>query len=57
MAELADEELQGVVPKQVQIVTESDGDIGCYYDEHGNKHWGVIPKRNQQQFNYNNNFG
>lgn len=46
MAELADEELSGVVPKNVDNISEEWGDIGYYIDEYGYKRYGVIPKKN-----------
>lgn len=58
MAELADEELAGIVPKSVEVQIEgNDGEIGFYIDNEGNKRWGVIPKYNQITVNYNNDFG
>jgi len=45
MAELADEELQGVVPKVSRQEEDVFEDIGYYYDENGYKRFGVIPKR------------
>lgn len=57
MAELADEELSGVVPSQIEEEDENKWqDIGFYYDEKGIKHYGVIPKENNKQktmFNWN----
>ena len=47
MTELADEELAGNTPKQVQVVTESTQDVGYYKDEEGITRWGVIPKKSQ----------
>jgi hypothetical protein len=44
MAELADEELSGTVPKQVENKEEVWDDIGFYTDEYGHKKWGRIPK-------------
>lgn len=57
MCELADEELAGVIPKQVEVQSEVWQDIGYYTDEHGCKRWGVIPKQNNVEVNFNNNFG
>lgn len=56
MALLADEELQGVVPKLVEEVKGEWEDIGFYTDESGNRRYGVIPKLNNQTLT-NNNFG
>jgi hypothetical protein len=44
MAELADEELQGVVPKKLVTIENNYEEIGYYTDEFGNRRWGVIPK-------------
>lgn len=44
MALLADEELQGVVPKITETVKEVWRDIGYYTDDKGHKRYGVIPK-------------
>lgn len=52
MAELADEELAGNVPKIKEEVVVSTQDIGYYTDENGVKHWGVIPNQNPQTINY-----
>ena len=57
MCELADEELSGVIPKQVTVQNDTWQDIGYYTDEHGCKRWGVIPKVNNIEINFNNNFG
>ncbi len=56
MALLADEELQGVVPKLVEEVKGEWEDIGFYTDEDGNRRYGTIPKQNNQIL-FNNNFG
>lgn len=53
MAELADEELAGRVPKQVEeIPTNSNYDIGYYKDENGITRWGVIPSKSQESIYY-----
>lgn len=57
MAELADEELVGIVPKEAIVQNNTWQDIGYYTDENGNKRWGVIPKRNNITVNFNNDFG
>lgn len=45
MALLANEELQNVVP--IKETSQSEWrDIGYYYDEYGNKHYGIIPSNN-----------
>ncbi len=54
MAELADEELQGVVPKVSRQEEDVFEDIGYYYDENGYKRFGVIPKRQTFQTNFKN---
>ena len=55
MALLADEELQGVVPKHVEEIKQQWQDIGFYIDSEGRKRYGVIPKSNNQII-INNNF-
>ena len=57
MAELGDEELSGVVPKQIDYLEEEWSDIGYYIDEYGYKRYGKIPKRNQQTILTTNDFG
>ena len=57
MAELADEELSGQVPSKTEVQVEEWQDIGWYFDSNGIRRYGVIPKKNQQQINYNLNFG
>lgn len=57
MALLADEELQGVVPKVLEQVKDTWNDIGYYTDEYGNRRYGIIPKQQNQQILVNNNFG
>lgn len=47
MAELADEELSGIVPKKVENQDDEWYDIGYYIDENGYKRKGRIPKKNQ----------
>jgi hypothetical protein len=44
MAELADEELTGTTPKQVEKEQEEWYDIGYYIDENGYKRRGRIPR-------------
>jgi hypothetical protein len=43
MAELADEELQGVVPYKVEDLTKTWRRIGYYTDEFGRRRYGEIP--------------
>lgn len=46
MCELADEELSGIVPTQIEDENVSEWqDIGWYTDEKGYKKYGVIPKK------------
>lgn len=56
MALLADEELQGMVPRVIQDTRNEWSDIGFYTDENGYKRYGQIPKRDNQIMS-NNNFG
>jgi hypothetical protein len=44
MTELADEELSGVVPREIEETNDEWQDMGWYTDERGYKHFGVIPK-------------
>ena len=44
MAELADEELNGITPKKTESISNQFQDIGYYKDEKGYTHYGVIPK-------------
>lgn len=57
MAELADEELQGITPKKVEQEIVDDEIVGHYIDENGVRRWGVIPKQNNNQIRFNNDFG
>nr|DAL09823.1 MAG TPA_asm: hypothetical protein [Bacteriophage sp.] len=43
MAELADEELQGVVPYKIEDLTKTWRRIGYYTDEFGRRRYGEIP--------------
>lgn len=56
MAMLADEELQGAVPRLVETVKETWQDIGFYTDDQGRRRYGTIPKQSTQ-IRFNNNFG
>lgn len=56
MALLADEELQGMVPKMVETKVDTWEQIGYYTDEQGRRRYGTIPKKNNQ-IPINNNFG
>lgn len=44
MAEIADEELSGVIPRINKPIVEDFQDIGYYIDEYGRKQFGIIPK-------------
>lgn len=48
MVFLADEEISGVVPRQIQEANERFEDIGYYKDENGYTKWGVIPKKDNK---------
>ena len=56
MVMLADEELQGTVPRLVETVKETWQDIGFYTDDQGRRRYGTIPKQSTQ-IRFNNNFG
>lgn len=56
MALLADEELSGIVPKQIVNYDEEWYDIGYYIDEYGYKRKGRIPKQKQSSISINNEF-
>lgn len=56
MALLADEELQGVVPKGAEIKNTKYSEIGFYIDDRGIRRWGVIPE-NTNSIRTNNDFG
>ncbi len=47
MAEVGDEELSDIIPREYKPVSKEFRDIGYYTDEKGNKHFGVIPKYNE----------
>ena len=57
MAELADEELQGITPKKVEQEVVDEEQVGYYVDERGIKRWGVIPKTINNKIPFNNDFG
>lgn len=57
MALLADEELQGVVPKKVEQIIEDDDEVGFYIDDRGIRRWGAIPRQKNKQIRFNNDFG
>jgi hypothetical protein len=43
-AELGDEDLLGFKPRAQDEVKNAWRDFGWYYDSHGQKHYGVIPR-------------
>ena len=49
MCEIADEELNDIVPRQQKQIKDEFQDIGYYRDEHGYMRFGVIPKQNKPQ--------
>ena len=49
MAEIADEELSGIVPRQEKQETHKIQDIGYYIDEKGYRRYGIIPNQNNNQ--------
>ena len=51
MAEIADEELNGIVPRVPRIISSEFQDIGYYKDERGYTRFGVIPKYNRSPIN------
>lgn len=53
MAELADEELNDVLPKKVDQEVKKFQDIGYYKDEKGYTRFGIIPKQIQYQMKVN----
>jgi hypothetical protein len=48
MAEIGDEELNGIVPKKLEPEQNTFQDIGYYRDEKGYVHFGIIPNKQQQ---------
>jgi hypothetical protein len=52
MALLADEELAGKASRKRGISSEGWKDIGYYIDENGRKRFGVIPKKQYQNYEY-----
>ena len=45
MCEIADEELNDIIPKEQKVIKDQFQDIGYYKDEKGYTHFGVIPKQ------------
>ena len=56
MALLADEELQGMVPKMVETKQDPWVDIGFYTDDQGRRRYGAISKQDNKIL-INNDFG
>lgn len=56
MAELADEELHDISPKENKQEDESFDDIGYYFDERGIKRYGIIPKQNSYNLRIDDNW-
>lgn len=56
MCMLADEELQGVVPKSLEKIEDTWADFGYYTDQDGHKRFGRLPQK-QNEIIVNNNFG
>lgn len=56
MAEIGDEELNGIVPKKLEPEQNTFQDIGYYRDEKGYVHFGIIPNKQQQQASATWNF-
>lgn len=52
MALLADEELQGIVPKKTENQYDEFEDFGYYTDERGYKKWGIIPKKTTPRYGW-----
>lgn len=50
---LADEEMSGIVPKNVEVKNDDWQDIGYYTDEKGIKRFGIIPNQTQIKISYN----
>ena len=49
MCEIADEELNDIIPRQHKELKNEFQDIGYYKDEKGYTRFGIIPKQNQLQ--------
>ena len=57
MAEVGDEELNDVIPREYKPVSKEFRDIGYYTDENGHKRFGVIPKQNENSIKGHINTG
>ena len=49
MCEIADEELNDIIPREQKPIKDEFQDIGYYKDEKGYTRYGIIPKQNQLQ--------
>ena len=49
MAEVGDEELNDVIPREYKPVSKEFQDIGYYTDEKGIRRYGIIPKYTEYQ--------
>ena len=49
MAEVGDEELNGIIPKVSKPIKDEFRDIGYYKDENGYTKFGIIPKQISHQ--------
>lgn len=56
MACLADEEMQGVIPKQLIVEQDSNSRVGFYTDENGNRRWGVVQEQTNKILTNNDAF-
>ena len=56
MAEMADEELKGIIPRELNVETKSFEDFGYYIDERGYKRFGMIPGKSKFKTHVNDNF-
>ena len=57
MAEVGDEELSDIIPREYKPVSKEFRDIGYYTDENGHKRFGVIPKQNENSIKGHINTG
>ena len=49
MAEVGDEELNDIIPREYNPISKEFQDIGYYTDEKGVRRYGIIPKYNEYQ--------
>jgi hypothetical protein len=52
MAEVGDEDLNGIIPKAQVDLSKDLQDIGYYKDENGYTRYGIIPKQIQPQISF-----